>query len=449
MRPRFSLSHRRAAAGLIAAAAAIVVWRAQPLAHEIPADVTAHALVRPEGSRLQVLVRVPLAAMRDVDFPIAGAGFIDFGDARLDSLVRDAATVWIAGSMAVYENDTQLPPLRVVATRLSLPSDRSLTSWAGALAHVTGPPLPADTQLIWNQALLDVLLESPIASETSDFSIDPAFARLGLRVVTVLRFVLPDGAVRAFEYTGDPGRVRLDPSWIQAAGRFVRLGFDHILGGIDHLLFLLCLVLPFRRLGQLVAIVTAFTVAHSVTMIASALGYAPSQLWFPPLIETLIALSILYMAVENVIGAASVRRRWAITCAFGLVHGFGFSFALRESLQFAGAHLATSLLSFNVGVELGQLLVLVLLVPALGLLLGRMVADRMGIVVISALVAHTAWHWMAERWTLLQEFDLAGDPSAWRLAFRTLIVFVAAWAAWWAVGQVRAKDKGPAEAGPS
>ena len=122
------------------------------------------------------------------------------------------------------------------------------------------------------------------------------------------------------------------------------LGFDHILDGVDHLLFLLCLVVPFRSFWALVPIVTSFTVAHSITLIASALGLAPSALWFPPLIETLIALSIVLMAFENIIGA-QLNRRWMIAFGFGLVHGFGFSFALSESLQFAGAHLLTSLLA--------------------------------------------------------------------------------------------------------
>ena len=114
-------------------------------------------------------------------------------------------------------------------------------------------------------------------------------------------------------------------------------------------------------------VVTSFTVAHSVTLIASAFGMAPDALWFPPLIETLIALSIVYMAFENIVGA-KLSRRWAITFGFGLVHGFGFSFMLRERLQFAGSHLVTSLLAFNVGVEVGQLVVLTLAIPALALL---------------------------------------------------------------------------------
>ena len=83
----------------------------------------------------------------------------------------------------------------------------------------------------------------------------------------------------------------------------MKLGFCHILDGTDHLLFLFCLVIPFRRFRSLVAVVTAFTVAHSITLIASAYNLAPDALWFPPLIETLIATSIVYMALENIVGA--------------------------------------------------------------------------------------------------------------------------------------------------
>ena len=109
------------------------------------------------------------------------------------------------------------------------------------------------------------------------------------------------------------------------------------------------------------------------------------------------------MALENIV-APQLRRRWMITFGFGLVHGFGFSFALRETLQFAGSHLLTSLLSFNVGVELGQLLVLVVLVPLLELLFRFVVAERMGTIILSALVAHTGWHWMLERCDRLRQF---------------------------------------------
>ena len=387
---------------LFSAAIFLLVWPIGAGAHDIPNDVTVQMFVKPEGRHLHVLVRVPLRAMRDIRFPQRGPGYLDIE--RSSPLLAGAARLWIAGFFEVYEGDTLLPNPQVVATRISLPSDFSFASYEQALAHVTGPPLPDSADVVGDQTMLDVLFDSPIQSAQSRFSIEPRFARLGLRVITVLRFLPPGGEVRAFEFDGDPGLVRLDPRWHQAALRFVHLGFLHILEGTDHLLFLFCLVIPFRRLRALLPVITAFTVAHSVTLIASAYDLAPDFLWFPPLIETLIAASIVYMAFENIAGAGSVERRWMIAFGFGLVHGFGFSFALRRSLQFAGTHLLTSLLSFNVGVELGQLLVLILLIPALQLLLRYAVAERMGTIILSAIVAHTAWHWMLERGSVLGQF---------------------------------------------
>jgi HupE / UreJ protein len=277
-------------------------------------------------------------------------------------------------------------------------------------------------ELYWEQGLLDAWLEYAIQSDRSDFSLHPRFDRLGLQVVSAIRFLPPNGVERAFELQGDPGLVRLDPRWHQAALRFVELGFEHILGGTDHLLFLLCLIIPFRKLRALVLIVTSFTVAHSITLIASAFGFAPGGLWFPPLVEVLIAMSILYMGLENIVGS-DVRRRWIITFAFGLVHGFGFSFALRETLQFAGSHLITSLLAFNVGIELGQLLVLVVLVPLLELLFRFVVAERLGVIILSAFVLHTAWHWMIERGERLSRFPWpAFDAATFASGIRALML---------------------------
>jgi uncharacterized membrane-anchored protein YitT (DUF2179 family) len=410
-------------------------------AHDIPTDVTVQAFVKPAGTRLQVLVRVPLKAMRDVSFPLREQGFLDL--AHADMFLRDAAVVWISGDVEIYENDVRVSPPVLTAVRVSLPSDRSFVSYDDALAHLSGSRLPVNTDIPWDQAMMDVLFEYPIASERSSFSIHPTFARLGLRVVTVLRFLPPGGAVRALEFTGDPGLVRLDPRWHQAAFQFIRLGFVHILDGTDHLLFLLCLVIPFRRIKPLVVVVTAFTVAHSLTLIASAWNGGPAGLWFPPLVETLIAASILYMALENIVLAArrdddreargamalswARDRRWLMAFAFGLVHGLGFSFALRESLQFAGSHLLTSLLSFNVGVELGQLAVLAVMVPALHVLFRFVVPERIGTIVLSALVAHTAWHWTGDRWDRLHQFAWpAMDAALLASVVRGLMLLVLA-----------------------
>src|SRR5438874_8067115 len=415
---------------MIVSWAAALIW-AMPspaVAHDIPNEVTVHAFVKPEGERLHLLVRVPLKAMRDVDYPRRGAGQLDL--ALADAALRNAATLWIADSVELYENEVRLGSPGIVDARVSLESDKSFASYEQALAHLAGPRLPSTMELYWEQGLLDVLFEYPIGSDRSDFSLRPRLERLGLRTTVALRFLPAAGGVRAFGLHGDPGLVRLAPRWHQAAWRFVESGFFHILEGTDHLLFLLCLVIPFRKFGQLVLLVTSFTVAHSITLIASAYNLGPDSLWFPPLIETLIAISIVYMALENIVGGTSVQRRWIITFAFGLVHGFGFSFALRQTLQFAGSHLLTSLVSFNVGVELGQLLVLAVLVPALEILFRFVVAERMGTIILSALVAHTAWHWTAERFDRLRQFRFELPPFnaamfAVALRWLMLIVFLA------------------------
>jgi len=374
--------------------ALLLAGPAPAVAHDIPNDVVVQAFLKPEGQRLRLLIRVPLQSIPDVDIPTRGPGYLDLE--RAEEPLRTGATVWIARNVALYEDERRLPDPQLVAVRVSLPSDRSFGDYDTAMARFTGPTLPADTDLYWEHGMLDAWLEYPITSDRSRFAIDPGLRRLALRVTIALRLLTPDGRVRAFELHDDPGVVRLDPRWHQAAARFVRSGFEHILAGTDHLLFLLCLVIPLRRMRTLVLVVTSFTLAHSVTLIASAYDMAPGALWFPPLVETLIAASIVYMALENIVGAG-ITRRWLITFAFGLVHGFGFSFALRDSLQFAGTHLLTALLSFNVGVELGQLVVLAAVVPALNLLFRFVVAERMGTVILSAIVAHTAWHWLIER----------------------------------------------------
>ena len=421
-------------------AALILVLGLPAAAHDIPADVRVNAFVKPEGQRLSLLIRVPLKAMRDVDFPRRGAGLLDL--ARADAALRNAAMLWLADNVDLYENDTRLGSPRLVDVRVSLESDKSFVSYEQALANVTGPRLPNKLELYWEQGLLDVLFDYPIGSDRSDFSIRPRLERLGLRTTVVLRFLPAAGVVRAFDLHGDPGLVRLDPRWHQAAWRFVESGFFHILEGTDHLLFLLCLVIPFRRLGQLVLVVTSFTVAHSITLIASAYNLGPDALWFPPLIETLIAISILYMAIENVLGS-NVGRRWLITFGFGLVHGFAFSFALRETLQFAGSHLLTSLLSFNLGVELGQLLVLVLLIPALEILFRFAVAERLGTIVLSVLVGHTAWHWMTERADRLSQFPWpALDASQLAIVIRWLmLLLILGGLVWLARGALRQRAR--------
>ena len=411
------------------------------VAHEVPNEVTVQAFVRPQGQTLTLVMRAPLKSMRDIDIPTTANGFLDFS--RIDTALNDAAVLWIRDFVEVYENGQRLTTPLITATRASLPGDRSFATYDQAMAYITtGPRLGPETQIYWEQGLLDVVFEYPIGSDQSDFAIRPGLTRLGLRVNIVLQFLQPGKPERVFDVHADTGIVHLDPRWHQAFYLFAREGFFHILDGTDHLLFLLCLVIPFRQLRGLAIVVTAFTVAHSVTLIASAYGMAPDGLWFPPLIETLIAISILYMAFENIVGA-KLERRWMVTFGFGLIHGFGFSFLLRERLQFAGDHLVASLLAFNVGVELGQLFVLMIAVPLLALTFRFVVAERIGTILMSALVAHTAWHWATERggvllgyrWPALGLTDLA-------VVVRLAMVIVAAAFVMWLLSLWMGKNQG-------
>jgi hypothetical protein len=131
-----------------------------------------------------------------------------------------------------------------------------------------------------------------------------------------------------------------------------------------------------------------------------------------------------------------MKRRWIASFAFGLAHGFGLSLALRPALQLAGSHRLTAMLSFNAGVELGQLLILVLLISALALLFRYAIGERTGSIVLSAMAGHTAWHWMDDRWELLRKFTFewpAIDAAFLAGALRWTMLLVVAAALYWLV----------------
>jgi hydrogenase/urease accessory protein HupE len=148
-------------------------------------------------------------------------------------------------------------------------------------------------------------------------------------------------------------------SWSRSESFFV-MGLEHILTGYDHLVFLLGLLLVLGPMRSLFWAISAFTLAHSLTLSLATLGVASPS---PRLIEPLIALSIVYVGIENWF-VQSATGRWRITFLFGLIHGFGFAGALRE-VAMPRAELPAALLSFNLGVETGQLAVVALVLPAL------------------------------------------------------------------------------------
>ena len=409
-----------------ALAAALLAGASAPApAHDIAGELRVHAIVKPEGEHLRVLVRVPLELLLGLNLPKRGPGYLDLPAVEQAMPEAVAAT---AKELEFFEDGRRLELARGEG-RISLASDKSFESFEQAYALVGGSPLPRSTDVFWNQGYLDAYLEYPVASAKGAFAVDfRANPGLRERLKLDLRFHAPDGAVRAYEFPTGSGRVELDPRWHQAAWSFVKSGVAHILEGIDHLLFLLCLVMPFRRVSwTLVGVITAFTVAHSVTLISAAYGLVPKGAWFPPLVELLIAVSIIYMALENLL-RPNLRWRWLVTALFGLVHGFGFSFVLQNQLQFAGGHLLASLLAFNVGIELGQLAFIVVAIPLLAFVFAKApLNERVITAVIAAFVVHTAWHWLAERWDALMKVEW---PAVEPLTAALWIVLVAALLAW-------------------
>lgn len=158
--------------------------------------------------------------------------------------------------------------------------------------------------------------------------------------------------------------VRVSRSVFDAVFTFTKEGIIHILEGLDHVLFVFCLILGATTFRHLVLRITGFTVGHTVTLIFGFLGYVPNVPWFVPLVETGIAASIIYAAVI----AVAFRHRHEttlVTAGIGLLHGLGFSFVLQEILQADAPNLWQSLLAFNLGVEIGQIAIAAIVWPVL------------------------------------------------------------------------------------
>jgi hypothetical protein len=435
---------------LVAACLALVFC--VPLgAHDIPDEIVVQSYVRPQQNTLQVLLRVPLIAITDANLPKNGTGYLAM--TYLDPALREAANQ-ISNGIVFLEGNERLIGYEMANARISLPSDRSFDTYVGALARVRGAKLPDSTLIYYNQGFLDLELNFPIQSQDSLFSMRVLFGRgLANRTATYINFIRPDGGVRAFRIHDDTPLVHLDPKTHQAAWVFLTAGFYRFLDGLDHLLFVILLALPYRRARDLVKPFVAFAIAHSLTLTLAAFGLAPLGTWFAPTMGALIALSLVYVAIENGVGRGfpfggeehSTRprfsQRWIVAFVFGLFHGLGFAIALQESLQFAGAHPIVALLSYNVGLELGTVIILAIVLPASNLLLTHVVAERAGIIVLSVAVGHLGWHWMVARFRIAQ---LSGWPSMdlqlllmivrWLLA-----ITVVGGALWFLSGLVRRK----------
>jgi hydrogenase/urease accessory protein HupE len=177
-----------------------------------------------------------------------------------------------------------------------------------------------------------------------------------------------------------------------SAWAFFKMGIEHILTGYDHLVFLFGLVLLRARLKELLAVVTAFTIAHSITLAIAVLGiFTPS----PRFVEPAIALSIAYVGIENFY-VKDASKRWRITFPFGLIHGFGFAGALQQ-INLPRAEIPVALVTFNLGVEAGQLFAMSIILPMVILIRQKDWFEPRGVRVLSGAVALAGGIWFVMR----------------------------------------------------
>jgi len=391
-------------------------------AHEFKLDAVINAFVTTEPGAAHLVVRAPLYLFKSAKFPVNGAE-VDVPQSE-HAVARALAA--LEQDVALFEDGRRLTASSAMG-RLSLPSDRSFQSYDEALRHVS-EPIATDTRIYIDQGYVDAHITYPLRAPNPELSLGSTAApELGDALKLTIRYKPLEGDNRTLMMTARSGVVALNPTWSRAAAGFVRLGMEHILTGFDHLLFLLCLIIPLRGWRQILAIVTTFTVAHSFTLIGSAFNLAPGGTWFPPFVETAIAASIVYMGLENIMGI-DFARRMLIAGIFGLVHGFGFSYGLQENLQFAGNHLLVSLFAFNIGIEIGQLLVLSLMLPALLVVRRYVLPGHVGMIILSSLVVLTGWQWMLDRGQALLNVPWPRPTPAGliTLAFWSAGIFLAA-----------------------
>jgi HupE / UreJ protein len=429
-------THRAAVARALAVWLVFLGVQAILRAHDVPDEIDVQAYVKPQGTNLQVVLRVPLLAVTDTNLPKDGTGYLAMP--YIDPALGEAANQISTGILFI-ENDERLSQFDVAKARISLPSDKSFDTYEAAVAHVRGPKLPDSTQLYYNQGYLDLELLYPIQSASDKFGVQVLLSRgLANRTVTFVNYVRPDGGTRAFRLVDQTDVVHLDPSWGQAVRVFVTDGFFRVLDGMDQLLFVIVLILPYRRVRDVAVPLASFAAGHTITLTLAGFGFMPPGNWFPMFIGVLMALSVVYVAIEDALGV-NLQKRWMVAFGFGLAHGFGFAFALRDSLQFAGGHSLTALLSFSAGLELGLIVILAIALPAISMLFTQVVSERAGTIVISVLAGHAAWHWMTERFAALQlmslpELDLALAATVVRWL---LVLTVAGGGLWFLTGLLR------------
>lgn len=303
--------------------------------------------------------------------------YLDIAQLRADP---DGLGALIAEGHGLFTAERRLP-WTVTALRVH-PVDEQprFTTLAEARGAVAGPVFASEIEAIYaGEVVVDIALridhEQPLSRYWFSSRLAPDLEGADrLANMLIDHAGDPPRIYRAVGTLEQPIAVTLDAApptqaWYAVLGQFTWLGIVHILAGLDHVLFVLCLTVGALGLGNLLWRITGFTLGHTVTLSLGFFGIVPAGAWFVPTVELAIALSIIYVGAMVL-----VRRKLAatflVTALIGLLHGFGFSFVLHTYLQVDAPHLWSSLLAFNIGVEIGQVAIILLAWTAM-MVIGR------------------------------------------------------------------------------
>lgn len=265
--------------------------------------------------------------------------------------------------------------------------------------YLTALPASNPSAFVMTDELGNILATRVLSQENHSFEVALPMATVA-ETIPATAPISPAAMATIIPQTNDepaivPAAAAAPPNRTLGFGDFLKLGVEHILTGYDHLLFLCGLLVVCRKVGPMLAIITCFTLAHSLTLALAALDWVQIS---PRLTEPLIAATIVFVGIENFRGVVSTKTRCGLALGFGLIHGFGFATALRETgLAGSGLALVKPLVAFNLGVECGQLAVAAVFLPMLFALRRWPWFERHGVKLVSALVVMLGGYWLLER----------------------------------------------------
>jgi hypothetical protein len=395
----------------------------------LPRTVPVYIAVGP--AEVRVLVRVPLELLGGLDF------------VRVNREIQtEASAPALAASLLAIDAWLTLAegPAPLVASErrahLTLPVDRSFDSHDLARARFDRPPTRADTVFI-DQGFLDAALTFPLREPAADLAVSlrpsvhiPSAVRAAVRVVTA------EGAGRLLMVTSRSGRVALQPTVATSAWRFLSWGLRRVGSDDRYLLLLFCLMAVLRTPGRALPFVVMLSVGRSAAIVGTAYSLGNLGGWVVGPVEAAAILSVAAAALALVLDV-ELHRRLGLAAFLGLLHGLSFSFGLRDELPLAGGHDLPAVLSYNAGLEAGQLGASALVVVVLGRLRQTRGDSLLVVLMVTTLLGHVVWHDAIDGGLRLWS-DGLGEPdaaSALILARWAAGVGVAAAAAGWILGR--------------